>query len=96
MAWGYQSAKSAGQSVQESLLLHQPYFDPDHPESLRADGSGLWSEEGGTCSVRMQGAPLSQTLLQSRALPATTTAAAWTQPWPHQHLQHKHTAGSQR
>lgn len=28
MAWGYQSAKSAGQSVQESLLLHQPHAEP--------------------------------------------------------------------
>lgn len=45
MAWGYQSAKSAGQSVQEFLLLHQPHLDPGHPEPFPADGSGLWSED---------------------------------------------------
>lgn len=84
MARGYQSPESAGQSVQES----QPHLGPGHPEFFPAGGSGLWSEDTGELS-RARAGPAAlgcrelhaaTGTVQSRALPATATAAEWTQP----------------
>lgn len=62
MAWGYQSAKSAGQSAQESLLLHNPTLTQvilspslqmDQVCGVRSCGAGDSAEqEQGAAAVR--------------------------------------------